>query len=1343
MKRVLNVGLLAGVICFLGALMPAAFAAPLTLPFTNLVSYTTNQMTNFAASASPISAMTSTGSRYYRGAFSASSASTRLAIQSDDGSDVYVNKVKIISKKGAGTHWPTLSGSLDILDYTFATGIEYCIEIDYLNNAYTPGDTDGVSLYAFNGGGSVRDGIAVWGPEMICSGGIITLEACGDASFSWSSSAPSVASISGSGSSVTINGLAPGSATITATDGNGKSGSRTVKVVRLWIEPSFYAICDGVANTLILTNTDITSGIIWSVGSATTRTNTVALSVGGNIGSAGTNYITATWSGCSATATAIVVQAASLTANTNHLCGSGQVIYNAQSTPAGYEGNLTWSGEGLSGGGNSRTNSYSTPGVKTVTVSCGTSVKSNTVTVHKVDITNSTEYALAGGSAVPYYLSSDSVGPFTWSVTPSGPSVNGSGSAVTISPGSAPGAYTVTAAATPLSSCSDTATLQVVEVTFPYAPVAFCYQTSTNLTFTVNPSSALSLLAFDTVTNVSGGPVNTHCTLYVIGNTVSVYGGVPGNAWLRVKLGNSVLIGPSLQIVRVTFPTNDWYVGVGKSLTNTVTIIPTNATVTFDTASSAIATAEAVAGGVKLTGVAPGTTQVRAKVGDGAVCANKDVTAVRVKFATNTLTVCNGNPFTIAAAVDPPGSPVTFTPSSSNLLQVTVTGTNVTVSARTNGAATVNAMVGTATMDDLLVWSLTVRFPSNDWYVAPGGHQPFTVFVDPPKFAKLVGFMSSNTSIITVTAGAAPPNIIVHGATNGSAFVKATVNGTNDSCVSKLVTVTTPTIASVQWMNLDGSPITNTNPNPGGGLKYFPDSPLPGAPPANQVRIRATVTPAVNWPNAVHFRVFDVDDPSSTNAVLDNESSVTDNKGSHTPPATSAVTADTNGIAEVVMTLSMNPGDNFRAVAATDAAFFTGMAARQSDTSGSVTNLAGNPVAGNQITPVLTIWRALNVEKDSMKAVPAGSNRISGNFSNFVGSGGTSVSEISGLSIGLADGSIDLDSVSPGNGRFESGRLLLGNFGTTVVISNVTANGDRRIVFPTNAIVPINFHAVDNDFFGSDTLDGTVTQITQSGGSFAFRLNITLSSATPIDWDDFVGGKVSVGGGPTIGITSVNTNLPSVVCNSMSIPFVVWDDDDLTLLPQLPDLSILVPALADAYIEVRDNGGGNLANNQTNCPFVLNVPSSSGTFRRQAVGTDNYWVAYVLSGYQYASTSDWDPNGPAEGGTGGATPPVGVNPFSNTGVVGTGGRGSIVLRETIRDRLVSGQLSGLEPRVVAHEVGHQMGLDHWDTGEVGVPSTPVPVNLMLRTVGDVSNSQARFVPDHLHLLRTRVRSPGQ
>ena len=381
---------------------------------------------------------TSNDFRRFRGVFTPASASTQLAIHSDDGSWIKINSQTELNFYGENTHFQS-SSALRLVPYTFTANQPYCVEIYYTNHQHTAGDLDGVTLYAYNGVGTAVDGIPLLGPDFICKGSTGFFQTtCDFGSYTWSSASPSVANGSSSTPFIDISGLAAGTTTLTVTDdATGKSGSKTIKVVQLGFTPTSGVVCVGIPISFVITNAEVTNGVTWSAVQTTAghpRTNTLTFTNGA------TNTIIASWSGCSQSVTGKVTSVAvtSLTATTNNLCGGGSVTYAATTTPPGFEYLVGWGGEFLGSGG-TQTVTYTTPGIKSVNATCNGTGLSVDVTVHKVDITNTLEYALAGGTAAPFGLSADSVGPFTWSVTPSGPTVNGSGSSVTVSGGATPG----------------------------------------------------------------------------------------------------------------------------------------------------------------------------------------------------------------------------------------------------------------------------------------------------------------------------------------------------------------------------------------------------------------------------------------------------------------------------------------------------------------------------------------------------------------------------------------------------------------------------------------------------------------------------------------------------------------------------------------------------------------------------------------------------------------------------------------------------------------------------------------------------------------------------------------
>lgn len=145
------------------------------------------------------------------------------------------------------------------------------------------------------------------------------------------------------------------------------------------------------------------------------------------------------------------------------------------------------------------------------------------------------------------------------------------------------------------------------------------------------------------------------------------------------------------------------------------------------------------------------------------------------------------------------------------------------------------------------------------------------------------------------------------------------------------------------------------------------------SPDRRKVRVKATITPTAENIH-VYFSWWDVDDPSSNTSPIDaNGSTGNDNKGSgETLSATSAVT-DGSGDARVTFTVTLNPGDNYRIAASCSSSQLGQMTQAMAD--------SGNPPTGVVLSNILTTWRKLWIERDSMDAVAssgAEKNYVSG-----------------------------------------------------------------------------------------------------------------------------------------------------------------------------------------------------------------------------------------------------------------------------------------------------------------------------------------------------------------------------
>ena len=97
------------------------------------------------------------------GSVTADATMTKLAIHSDDGSDVYVNGVKVWSSLDQGQALPDIANSLHELPITMTPGQTYTVRIDYSNIIYNPPDPttgqpldiDGCTLFVY--GAAVKD----------------------------------------------------------------------------------------------------------------------------------------------------------------------------------------------------------------------------------------------------------------------------------------------------------------------------------------------------------------------------------------------------------------------------------------------------------------------------------------------------------------------------------------------------------------------------------------------------------------------------------------------------------------------------------------------------------------------------------------------------------------------------------------------------------------------------------------------------------------------------------------------------------------------------------------------------------------------------------------------------------------------------------------------------------------------------------------------------------------------------------------------------------------------------------------------------------------------------------
>ena len=177
---------------------------------------------------------------------------------------------------------------------------------------------------------------------------------------------------------------------------------------------------------------------------------------------------------------------------------------------------------------------------------------------------------------------------------------------------------------------------------------------------------------------------------------------------------------------------------------------------------------------------------------------------------------------------------------------------------------------------------------------------------------------------------------------------------------------------------------------PGKGSRIFPDrmSYSDQTPNRNRCVLHIKTTPNVAPNNQVFLKVFDVDDPTptyqegnSSDNSIDPEPTGNDNRGSpktgtfvsqNSPTAT--VTLDANGEANVIFETTTKPGDNFRVALAFKQLGLNGIQVSNAQGLGFIDGNSDQQPSNflGLVSPMLTVWRKLWLERDSMAQVPKG-----------------------------------------------------------------------------------------------------------------------------------------------------------------------------------------------------------------------------------------------------------------------------------------------------------------------------------------------------------------------------------
>jgi hypothetical protein len=442
----------------------------------------------------------------------------------------------------------------------------------------------------------------------------------------------------------------------------------------------------------------------------------------------------------------------------------------------------------------------------------------------------------------------------------------------------------------------------------------------------------------------------------------------------------------------------------------------------------------------------------------------------------------------------------------------------------------------------------------------------------------------------------------------------------------------------VTWEVIN-SPLTN-NPNAGGGLRMYPDQ-RASDPNMRTVRVRATTTLGAG--QNVFFKAFDLDDPSTNLAPVDtNGATGLDNRGSPQTGslAAASVPTDSNGVATVVFTTSMHPGDNFMVAASKDSSYLNGVVVNGITLRDSANNPL--PTVKAKATVMLTVWRKIHLEIDSMGTVdfniPFGD--VASIQPDYVFCGQpTQCPDFTRHHVGLMTdfpGYLE-DHIDENRFDYNQGRLVF-DHNESYAVQDVYDFGGTVEISTPNQLTPIgsHFELIDDDDYNDND--------------------------SPNDGD--MGEDV----------------------NELTETFSLVQESDN------PATNIFAPA----YITPVRDGGGSNANNSSNVPFALNVPEGNNwidaqiNYGQNAVGSDSFWVCYIQLAYQGDVTEDNDVD--EEGATGGITLAFGLSDNTTSELdVPRGADASLIFLEVMSDHARE-NFSDWRQRTVPHEMGHQFGI---------------------------------------------------
>ncbi len=626
-----------------------------------------------------------------------------------------------------------------------------------------------------------------------------------------------------------------------------------------------------------------------------------------------------------------------------------------------------------------------------------------------------------------------------------------------------------------------------------------------------------------------------------------------------------------------------------------------------------------------------------------------------------------------------------------------------------------------------------------------------------------------------------------------------------DGACSDEASSTVLCIKDIEWVgddNGEGNDTYDTDvlgANPLGGVRVFPDARAPNFnTPKNTVKIQVTFVTGCPKPTEIFLRAFDVDDPSpdaivdgklmldpndkgvdgdydggtglSYSIEEDNRGNVQGNKFGYSNgmddgifPITFAENADISNLVE--FQVSQHAGDNYRLAGYADKEFLKAMRNFDKEDGIEIKHLAKATVKDllevkKVQSKVLTVWRLLHLEIDSMKDFQWSDNQIVTLITDITTSVSGQIEEIK-VENSLRDKTVDTDNTSAiGYGRFQDGAIIFNSFPPVEKKKIIENNGQfKASMYANNLLSFLGMPGFLLEPSSTIATPVTVDKIFKISSDSTYKWEFATPLLTP---NVFQNGTFKFVDNPELmDIKEVDINGKFIITKNFKVKVTIRDDDVKNTLPygltQMENEGVITklqPFFKEVFILPIADGGNTKENNKVDFENIINLwnkkdPGSNSAqtsknwesilkySESKMFQQENFWVSELINVFQSKESTDADYN--FEGTTGAITDPYNTI-LSNTEIK-TGGNTSAFFYSSYLDYIKTSPNFGAKEWIFAHEIGHQFGLGHGGKDD-GLEIPEYKGNMGIMAPPGIGSSNM-FIPRYQNLIRSRKKSPGQ